>query len=1305
MTDQVCDVSPFIDDYKPLSSVPIVTACTAWDNPNTGQTFILEFHQSLWFGSKLENSLINPNQCRNYGVSICDDPFDPNRSLSIYDHITEQDISLYMEGSTACLDTRVPSDKELEDCIYIVMTSDHPWNPNDVSRRVSATSNSHTDTYDVNVTAFPEDPQVSLDYPIGDQILASVSSSLSELTLSRRLVSSVNVGMSKATGRRARISPEMLSKKWLISIEQAKETLKATTQHNIRQPVHPLTRRFRTDLISDRYKGLRNTFYSDTAFSKVKSLRGNACVQLFSDRDFVWVHPMKSKSEAGCALQHFQEDVGTPRVLVVDGSQEQTGKKSEFFERTRKSNVVLRTTEPYTPRQNSSEGVIGRLKKKWRTRMLKSHVPTRLWDYGFVYESEIMNRTARGDNKLTAYERIAGETPDISEWMDYGFYDWVYFWDVPGDSENPKIGKWVGVSHRIGNALCYYILKDNGQVISRSTVQPIRREDIDPQVNTLLTTFTEKIEDKLSDVNYLVNSDGNLHYIDEVEDNQWEVFEGETEQPDIENDENEIFDNLIGAEVMLANGDSMEHGTVVKRLKDSDGNPIGRKHHNTILDTSQYSVEFSSGMVKEYAANTIAENMIAQCDSEGRQYSIFNGIVDHKKTDEAINKSDATFQTHTGQSRKRITTKGWKFLVEWVDGSEDWIPLKDLKASNPVELAEYAISHDIQDEPALSWWVKDTLKRRENIISKVKSKYWKTTHKFGIRLPHTIKQALEIDRTSQNNLWCESIMKEMDNVKPAFGEWDKDLLPSELRAKPQMLPGFKEIKCHMIFDIKMDGKFTRKSRLVAGGHMTDPPSCITYSSVVSRESVRIAFLLASLLDLKVLSADIGNAYLNANCREKIWFESGPEFGPEKEGKVMIIERALYGLKSSGAAWRSLLAQTMVDMDYRSTRADPDVWIRAQVKPDGTQYYEYCLIYVDDILCMSHDPESTMKELASLYRLKDDKVAPPDKYLGANIDRFQCQDGRVVWAMSSEEYVKNMVKNVEKILIDDGNREGLNSRGNKTPWKTDYIPEIDVTEVLESDLTTRYQNLIGMLRWSCELGRVDILHEVAKMSSYNAQPRVGHLQAVYKIFAYLKNHTRSRLVFDDLEVIPDPKIFQDVDWKDFYPDAEEILPTDMPTPRGPNLRISCFVDADHAGNVVTRRSHTGVLIYLNNTPISWYSKRQNTVESSTFGSEFNALRIAVDQVQALRYKLCMFGIAVDIPADMYCDNQSVTRNSSLPESTLSKKHNSVCYHRVREASAAGMIRVAWLSGEDNYADLFTKPLPVARRIQLLSGILY
>jgi len=122
-------------------------------------------------------------------------------------------------------------------------------------------------------------------------------------------------------------------------------------------------------------------------------------------------------------------------------------------------------------------------------------------------------------------------------------------------------------------------------------------------------------------------------------------------------------------------------------------------------------------------------------------------------------------------------------------------------------------------------------------------------------------------------------------------------------------PGFTYCSTHMIFDIKMDGKFARKARLVADGHKTRPRSSITYSSVVSRDSVRIALTIALLNSLEVSACDIGNAYLNAACREKLCTVAGCEFGSEK-GSVMLITRALYGLKFSGAAWRAKLAETM-----------------------------------------------------------------------------------------------------------------------------------------------------------------------------------------------------------------------------------------------------------------------------------------------------------------------------------------------------------------------------------------------------------
>lgn len=162
---------------------------------------------------------------------------------------------------------------------------------------------------------------------------------------------------------------------------------------------------------------------------------------------------------------------------------------------------------------------------------------------------------------------------------------------------------------------------------------------------------------------------------------------------------------------------------------------------------------------------------------------------------------------------------------------------------------------------------------------------------------------------------------------------------------------------------------------------------------------------------------------------------------------------------------------------------------------------------------------------------------------------------------------------------------------------------------------------------------------------------------------------------------------------------------MPEARGRSVKVSCYVDANHGGNLVTRRSQTGFVIFVNNAPIIWYSKRQNTVEGSTFGSEFVAQRTALEAIKALRYKLRMFGLELDGPADVYCDNQSVVNSSQVPSSTLAKKHNAINYHAVREAVAAKIIRVAKEPSATNYADVFTKQLAVIVRKELFKDLMY
>jgi len=157
------------------------------------------------------------------------------------------------------------------------------------------------------------------------------------------------------------------------------------------------------------------------------------------------------------------------------------------------------------------------------------------------------------------------------------------------------------------------------------------------------------------------------------------------------------------------------------------------------------------------------------------------------------------------------------------------------------------------------------------------------------------------------------------------------------------------------------------------------------------------------------------------------------------------------------------------------------------------------------------------------------------------------------------------------------------------------------------------------------------------------------------------------------------------------ELKEILPPNMPKPLGNGFNIGCFVDDDYAGNLVTRRSWTGFLVMLNKVPINWHTKNQGSVETSTFVSDFIAMKKADEYVWSLRYKLRMFGIPVEGPAFIIGDNQSVLVNSSMHESTIKKKSQIITFNFICEGYARDEWRTSYIHTSLNVADLMTKPL--------------
>jgi len=275
----------------------------------------------------------------------------------------------------------------------------------------------------------------------------------------------------------------------------------------------------------------------------------------------------------------------------------------------------------------------------------------------------------------------------------------------------------------------------------------------------------------------------------------------------------------------------------------------------------------------------------------------------------------------------------------------------------------------------------------------------------------------------------------------------------------------------------------------------------------------------------------------------------------------------------------------------------------------------------------------------------------------------------------------------------------------TPLEPGDHPELDESSTLDAKQTRLYQSLIGMLQWAVTIGRIDIHCAVMTMSRFSSAPKQGHLDRVKRIFAYLKRFRDASITFDT--DVPDHSAYkvEQPEWKYIYGECTEEVPPKAPEARGKPVDLTSFIDANLMHDLITGRSVSGIWHMLNKTPIEWFCKRQNQVETATYGSEFMAMRIGIEQIIELRYMLRMLGVPVVGPSWAFGDNMSVVMSSTIPSSTLKKRWNALSYHRVREAISAGIVNVVHLPGDENPADILTKALPHTKAYRLIREFLF
>ena len=1324
---KVVSVSGYREDVGEANNCRIVSAVVAYDDPSTGAAWMLVFHQAILVPG-LKANLLCPNQMRENDLRVNDEPkytvlnpTDDHHAIVVPSDDGSEEalrIPLSMIGVTSYFPTRKPTEEEWEDASpdsVLDMTPEEPeWDPS--SKKFQEQEESMTDSQGKLKDDAPRDWTAQrVVAALHTHPQETIPSDWLGAALQRRAGVQLSNESGSARGDRGRLSvsairtgkkklpmkAQELSRKWGIGVDAAQRTLDATLQRGVRTVLHPtLSRRFRTNDRQLRYRRLSHDMFTDTLKSRVVSWRRkNRYAQVFATR-FGWVRvfPMQAKSEAHEGLSLLAQRDGVPPRFIMDGSKEQT--LGQFRKKIRQMGSEIRQTEPDSPWQNAAESAIREVKRGAGRKQSKMRSPKVLWDHCLELEGYIRSHTA-----LKSYELqgevpetiVSGQTADISPFVEHGWYEWVKFWDNHAAFPDPRevYGRWLGPSVGVGPAMTSKILKENGQVVHLSTYRAISDDEMaDPEEKKARDHFDSEVQKRLGSP--LTDSEMEEIGIMTPEYQLYadDVVPDATPVPDIDDVTPEDFDGYVGAEVNLPLGGEQRHGKVVRRARDLADQPVGKANSNPILDTRVYQVEFPDGQVGEYSANVIAENMFSQIDENGHQIRMMESIVDHKFEDNAVRREDM-YVVHNGKKSLRKTTVGVKHCVLWKDGSTSWERLADLKESYPVEVAEYAVAHNIDEEPAYAWWVRHVLKKRDRIISAVNKRYHKRSHKFGFEVPKTVKRALEIDKENGNNFWRDAIAKEMQAVRVAFKILDGD------QSAP---PTYQYMECHMIFDIKLDG-FKRKARLVAGGHMTETPAVMTYASVVSRETVRIALTLAALNDLEVKASDVQNAYLTAPCEEKIWTILGPEFS-EDSGKKAIITRALYGLKSAGGSFTRHIADCMRTLGYEPCKADPDLWMKPMVRPDdGFKYYAYILLYVDDCLAISHNATAALQEIDHYFKMKEGSIGDPDIYLGSKLRLVTLENGVQAWSLSPSKYVQESVRNVREYVRKNFGGRSLPKRASG-PWPRDYAAEMDTTPELGHDLANYYQSQVGVLHWIVELGRVDIVTEVSTLASHMALPREGHLEAVFHVFAYLGNKHNARAVLDPSYPDIDTSVFPEFEWVRFYGDVKEPIPMDAPEERGKEVDLRLYVDSDHAGNKRVRRSRTGFFVFMNSALINWLSKLQATIETSVFGAEFVSMKQGIETVRGIRYKLRMMGVPLSGPTYTYGDNMSVIHNTQRPDSTLKKKSNQICYHFARESVAMGETLTTHIDSKENPADLATKIIyGGALREHLVSKVLH
>ena len=1167
-------------------------------------------------------------------------------------------IPLAVRDGLCYMDMRCPTDKELEELHHVIMTSDDNWEPD------SFDSEPNEQYFDSHASDDEFDDWVDCDDDYGEAFSDHELNMMACIRDNTNDTYQCHMGAVKPPRKLLPKAPNYEALRPFlnfINIERIQNTLKATTQWfrlSRRLPMrHHVKSRFPAAHVNRWNEDIAtDVFFSDTPAHDdgIPGHGGCTMAQLFVGikSHFRCLYPMRSEKQFPSILQQVITDRGAPNSIRSDYAMAQRSGMVQNI--CRMFSIGQSYSEPYNQQQNPAERNIQEVKKDVNALMDRTGTPAEYWLLCALFVVYLSNLIAAESLTWRTPTEVAfGTIPDISAVLHFRWWEPVYYLDDdgnwPSDSKEKK-GHWVGVADNVGDVLTWWVLTDDTlQVIPRSVVRTAV-DPLDPNIRLnqpLIDPLDTIVQDNSTSV------DGEVNGIKTVKEDF--IFSiADINMPDDDPTKVKLprftIDELMDRTFLYPKEDGRRlRAEIVRKINDQDA-----LNHQNIKLLCKVGDEGAEEIITYQEICDLIEEQDAEESSPDKLWT-FKKVLGHKGP---LKTSDPNWAGSM-----------YNIMVLWEDDSITEEPLKLFIKDDPVTVAEYAHANGLLDTPGwkhLRHIVKNQ-KKYGRLLKQAKLKSYRREpiYMFGIRVPRTSHEARILDEKNGNTKWRDAEKMELVQLDDynTFNKLGKSVKPPD---------GYQRIRVHFVYAVKHD--LRHKARLVAGGHLTEPPKDSVYSGVVSLRSMRLALLIGEINGLTPMVGDIGNAYLEAYTKEKVYFVAGKEFG-EFEGFVMIIIKALYGLRTSGARFHERLADTLRDMGFSQSYADPDLWLR-----DADDCYEYICVYVDDLMVIMKDPHGFFNILSEKYKYVLKGIGDPEYHLGGNFGRDP--DGTLYWG--ARTYVEKMLSNYERMF------DGLPKKYG-TPLEEGDSPELDQSDLVSEEDASIYQSLIGALQWCVTLGRIDVTASVMTMASFRAAPRKGHLDRLKRIYGYLRKYPDAAIRFRT-GIPPNEDHFSmpEYDWMNtVYGEVEEEIDKNLPTPKGKTVRMTTFVDANLMHCKVTGKSATGILHMINQTPIDWFSRKQPTVETATYGSEFVAARQATDQVIDLRYTLRSMGVPLEKATWLLGDNKSVVTSSTVPHSTLGKRHLALAYHRVRSAIAAGFILFGWVDGKQNPSDMMTK----------------